>query len=235
MFRPRVSVDFRPRLCPILLQPSALIRDEFDCAGPYAPLMPRSNRAGRVTTVHRKSKTLPTTIPKRRNGNSSSQTIGYSNNAISASGQQRMKRISQRRNLTTVVSFVGGVALPLYIRRRRWKVPRPRGCGDIASPPASNTASKRNERMAGQSRASPPTSLTQKFRLTRSRINCNYSPFVFNSSTHQTHAHPKSPGIITMESLTMNHFPYGGKLASDSRPAGHKKREILSDPRKYSH
>ena len=56
----------------------------------------------------------------------------------------------------------------------------------------SSMAIKRGEAMAGLSHPSPRTTNRAQTRwLTRSRINCNYSPFVFNRSTLQAPSHPK--------------------------------------------
>src|ERR1700693_1086786 len=63
--------------------------------------MRRIKRAGNVINAQTSSSTPPTAIPIRRNGSSSSHTMGYRINAIKANGQHRRKRITNSRKLST--------------------------------------------------------------------------------------------------------------------------------------
>src|SRR6266496_1229116 len=59
-----------------------------------------SRRTGSMTTAHKRARTPCTAMPTMRNGKSSSQTNGYATNASIATGQQRTKRMHQRKKPT---------------------------------------------------------------------------------------------------------------------------------------
>lgn len=63
---------------------------------------PLKIRDGRRMMARSNSNTPSTAMPNNRKGNSNSQTIGYRMSAETASGQQTIRRNSQRRKVTTV-------------------------------------------------------------------------------------------------------------------------------------
>src|SRR3990170_952665 len=74
---------------------------------------PRRSRAGRRIKALISCSTPSTAMPSKRKGRSSSQTMGYRTRAMSASGQQSMKRISQRRNAATLSALRAALLLAL--------------------------------------------------------------------------------------------------------------------------
>jgi hypothetical protein len=73
----------------------------------------RITRVGRLRSALTRDSALPTAMPTRRNGSSTSQTNGYSTRANSARGQQRIKRTHQSRNFS--------IDLPLLTLRNQDK------------------------------------------------------------------------------------------------------------------
>src|SRR5260370_23027634 len=67
---------------------------------------PRSSRTGSIKLALTSPRTPWTAIPARRNGNVSSQTIGYSTRASRASGQHRMNRMTHRKKPAMATPFV---------------------------------------------------------------------------------------------------------------------------------
>jgi len=66
---------------------------------------PRRILTGKKSMALNNSKTPCTAIPRMRNGSVRSQTMGYSTSASSASGQQRMNRMHQRKKAAIATSL----------------------------------------------------------------------------------------------------------------------------------
>jgi hypothetical protein len=69
-------------------------------------LGPLRTLAGSMMMALNNSSTALTEIPKRRKGRRRSQMIGYKRRAKRARGQQSTNKMSQRKNLINVFSFM---------------------------------------------------------------------------------------------------------------------------------
>ncbi len=68
---------------------------------------PSSNRAGNITIARKNTNTPSTAIPTSRNGNVSSQKMGYKISANSASGQHNTSKISHNKNFIADTHGIG--------------------------------------------------------------------------------------------------------------------------------